>query len=551
MKKVAGRLKCLFFVFVSFVVMGSGTANAQIDSLSVTDKNGRQVLLYKQSHALVIWAGDYQHQHWNKLTNIQSEVSDVVAALRRQNFTVTTVANPTGHQLRQAIQEFIGNYGYIVESRLVIYFAGHGATRKKSKGYLVPVDAPDPALNQKSEQEFLKVALDMEQVESWAKQIEAKHVLFVFDSCFSGTIFKQRSASTPSLYIEAIMNKPVRQFLTAGDAEQTVPAKSVFSPLFIRALQGEADLTKDGYVTGSELGVYIKQNLSEYTTNQTPQFGTIRDPGLDQGDIIFRVTQAQPLAAISSLRISSASAPLENSKPISKPISNSEQGLIGLAKRERDQALHSEPTDVSELITKDSNSLDPRTASSLANLASLYEAQGRYADAEVIWRKVLLIRAKVFGESHPDYAETLQAIATLYLQTGRLDEAEAMQLKAVKALESAFGKEHPRTASSINSLAGIYLRLANYKKAAPLIERALRIRSASLGPNHPDLVPILHNLLLVYQKSGDLQNAERVRTQINSQKLPSINPTSHLEGSGVQKYRNSPSGLVLEQGDIR
>lgn len=85
------------------------------------------------------------------------------------------------------------------------------------------------------------------------------------------------------------MNKPVRQFLTAGDANEKVPAKSVFTPLFLRALEGEADYTKDGYVTGSELGLYLTQHLPNLTRgNQHPQFGTILDVNLNRGDIVFR-----------------------------------------------------------------------------------------------------------------------------------------------------------------------------------------------------------------------------------------------------------------------
>jgi uncharacterized caspase-like protein len=281
-------LSSLILMGVAFSVMSLGVAKAQVSSLKITDANGKEVIFYQESHALVIWAGDYQY--WNKLNNIENEANDVVDALKRQGFQVKLVANPKGQQLRDEIQSFINNHGYDQNNRLVIFFAGHGHTRKKTKGYLVPIDAPDPATNRQNEQDFLKVALDMDQVESWAKQVDAKHVLFVFDSCFSGTIFKQRSGKEKPLYIQSVMNKPVRQFLTAGDADQRVPAKSVFTPLFIRALEGEADvINRDGYVTGNELGNYLKQNLSEYTKDQTPQFGTIRDPDLDQGDIVFRV----------------------------------------------------------------------------------------------------------------------------------------------------------------------------------------------------------------------------------------------------------------------
>ncbi len=313
-------LSSLVLMGVVLSSIGLGVAKAQVGSFKITDSRGRQITLYKESHALVIWAGDYQH--WDKLNNIEDEAKEVVSALEQQGFEVTVVANPTGQTLKRAMETFIANYGYLSDNRLVIFFSGHGYTRKKTKGYLVPVDAPDPASNSQNQQDFLKVALDMEQLESWARQMEAKHVLFVFDSCFSGTIFKQRSGSEKLPYIQSVMNKPVRQFLTAGDADQRVPAKSVFTPLFIRALEGAADYTKDGYVTGSELGLYLKQNLSQYTKNQTPQFGTIRDPDLDQGDIVFRDLNASPLVATNSSRPTVNLSPVETNSNRSQPSPN-------------------------------------------------------------------------------------------------------------------------------------------------------------------------------------------------------------------------------------
>jgi tetratricopeptide (TPR) repeat protein len=317
-------LSSLVLMGVVLSSIGLGVAKAQVGSLKITDSSGREVTLYKESHALVIWAGDYQHwKTWGKLDNIEDEAKDVVAALELQGFEVTVVANPTGQKLKQAMETFIANYGYTRNNRLVIFFSGHGYTLEKTKGYFVPIDAPDPALNDQSQQDFLKVALDMEQVQSWARQMRAKHVLFVFDSCFSGTIFKQRSSSEKPLYIQSVMNKPVRQFLTAGDANQRVPAKSVFTPLFIRALEGKADvINRDGYVTGNELGNYLKQNLSDYTKTQTPQFGTIRDPDLDQGDIVFRALNASQFVATNSSRPTVNPSPVEINSNRSQPSPN-------------------------------------------------------------------------------------------------------------------------------------------------------------------------------------------------------------------------------------
>jgi hypothetical protein len=277
---------CLALTGITASLVGIKIAQAQRNSLIVKDANGKEVIVYQESHALVIWAGDYKN--WGKLNNLQYEAKEVVTALQKQGFQVREIPNPNRTKLSNGIKDFIDDYGYRQNNRLVIFFAGHGYTRQQTKGYLVPVDAPDPIVD---EQGFLKAALSMEQINSWATQMEAKHVLFVFDSCFSGTIFKQRSngEDAGNAYIRDVMNKPVRQFLTAGDANEKVPAKSVFTPLFLRALEGEADYTKDGYVTGSELGLYLTQHLPNYTRgNQHPQFGTILDINLNRGDIVFR-----------------------------------------------------------------------------------------------------------------------------------------------------------------------------------------------------------------------------------------------------------------------
>lgn len=271
---------------------------------------------YGGSHALVIWAGDYKDPFWKKLNNLQREAADVAAALNRQGFQVDVVANPGSQKLKQSIEDFVKRFGYHPDHRLVIYFAGHGWTRNNDLGYLVPVDAP-AASRPDSDLEFAKSALSMEQIMSWAKQMEAKHVLFIFDSCFSGAIFKVRSASPAPTYLQRKISLPVRQFLTAGDVNEVVPATSLFTPLLIRGLDGAADLNGDGYVTGSELGEYLPQQMASYSTTQNPQYGKIRDPRLDEGDIVFRVVRSSGGSA-SPLRPSSqpsASPPAQGTAP--------------------------------------------------------------------------------------------------------------------------------------------------------------------------------------------------------------------------------------------
>ena len=118
---------------------------------------------------------------------------------------------------------------------------------------------------------------------------KAKHVLSIFDSCFSGTIFSARAGAAPAA-ITRKTTKPVRQFITSGDAGQQVRDDGSFREYFLRAIRGDerADVNNDGYVTGEELGLFMNQKVSELTRDaQTPRSGKLHDVKYNQGDFVF------------------------------------------------------------------------------------------------------------------------------------------------------------------------------------------------------------------------------------------------------------------------
>ena len=261
-----------------------------IRPVAVTDREGRPVTLYEGSHALLIGVSDYT-AGWPDLESIPSELAEIEKALAKRGFEVERVMNPDGRMLRDAYQSFIARHGYESGNRLLFFFSGHGCSRRSNtKGYLVPTDAPDPGTDEKG---FLRKALPMSQILAWSRQMEATHALFLFDSCFSGTIFKTRALPKAPPHISHATAKPVRQFISAGGAGQEVPAKSVFVTCFLRGLEGAADLTKDGYIAGSELGIHLRERMHHYDTGQIPQYGKIRDPELDEGDFIFRLEHSE------------------------------------------------------------------------------------------------------------------------------------------------------------------------------------------------------------------------------------------------------------------
>ena len=278
-------------ILLMILFLSAATLQAQsraIRPVNIQIPNEGEVQLYQGSHALVIGVSDYQDNAWVDLDSVGADVKAVRETLEEQGFVVETLMNPTKNRLLNGITDFIDTHGYEQENRLLFYYAGHGHTQERNGrkfGYLVPIDAPNPFENEKV---FYRKSLKMEQIHSWAKQIESKHALFVFDSCFSGSVLQSRAVTVPE-DISYLTAKPVRQFISAGSANQAVPAVSVFRPLFIRGINGKADLDKDGYVTGDELGRYLQKQVPYYETGQTPQYGKIRDPYLDEGNFVFEV----------------------------------------------------------------------------------------------------------------------------------------------------------------------------------------------------------------------------------------------------------------------
>ncbi len=279
----------------------SWSAGRGIVPLSIKDKSGKQIGLYRESHALVIGVSEYTNG-WPRLPGVLEDIREVKAALEAQGFNVIVVQNPTQRQMEDAFKSFINKYGGGKDNRLLFYFAGHGHTLKPTyggeMGYIVPVDAPDPS---KDEAGFRERAMDMQMIEVYARRIQSRHAIFIFDSCFSGSLFAMSRAIPEA--IEMKTSRPVRQFITAGTAQQTVPDKSIFRSQFVRALKGEADMNKDGYVTASELGQYLEDTVTNYSKkSQTPQYGKIRDPNLDQGDFVFPLQMAKALPDVKAER---------------------------------------------------------------------------------------------------------------------------------------------------------------------------------------------------------------------------------------------------------
>lgn len=289
----------------SLLLASSGWASRGIKVVATTSNGSqKEVSLYSGYHALVVGCGNYL-RGWPKLPNPVKDAREVAQTLEEMGWQVDLLEDPDWSTLRTALNRLIIGPGRDQEQAILIWYSGHGHTLAEiggtKLGYIVPVDAPNP---DQDELGFMEHAISMRQIESVAKRIRSRHVMMLFDSCFSGAIF-QAVRSRPTPYIEEKVSKSVRQFITAGTEDEQVPDRSVFKVVFLQGIKdGYADRNGDGYVTGLELGDYLQEKVVNYTRKaQHPQFGKINDPKLDKGDFVFVIPKpmtkpTQPLTSL-------------------------------------------------------------------------------------------------------------------------------------------------------------------------------------------------------------------------------------------------------------
>ena len=275
-----------FFLIPVFVgIFLSFSPNYTAADITALSKGGQNLILYKDYYALVIGVSNYQK--WPKIPFATRDAKEVAERLELLGFKTKLVLDPTHREMFAALSEMVYVLGTDENRALMLYYAGHGETEtladKTKMGYIIPKDCPllkdDPI-------GFDSHSISMREIESISLRIRSKHVLMLFDSCFSGSLFSLVRAVPHDITEKSTL--PVRQYITAGSEDEEVPDRSIFKRSFLIALEGDADLTGDGYITGSELGMYLSDKVVNYSNRrQHPQYGKINNPDLDRGDFIF------------------------------------------------------------------------------------------------------------------------------------------------------------------------------------------------------------------------------------------------------------------------
>jgi formylglycine-generating enzyme required for sulfatase activity len=243
---------------------------------------------YGRRHALVMGINDYDDPAFPDLGYAVADARAIAKQLvDRFGFEadrVRLVLNEDARKesLERELQNWACDEDAIgEEDLLLVFFAGHGVTRRyaggtKAKGYLVPVDARTRS-DGKTDWGSLVAMSDLEEI---SELIPAKHTLFLLDCCFGGLVVSR--AAPP---VAAGLSNRARQVITAGGEDQTVldaggSGHSVFTQEVLDALGGDADLDNDQVITFGELFNHVGRTVEAMTSGrQTPLQATFPDHG--------------------------------------------------------------------------------------------------------------------------------------------------------------------------------------------------------------------------------------------------------------------------------
>jgi hypothetical protein len=243
---------------------------------------------YAQSHALVIGINRYENA--GPLGYAVNDANAVAAKLvstfgfPAENVTLLLDEDATVAAIRHAFGRFSDQDRVGLDDRIVIFFAGHGTTRRGVRGevgFLVPHDADlrDPG-----------TLLRWDDLTRNAELIPAKHMLFVMDACYGGLAVTRAMGAGSARFVHDMLKRYSRQVLTAGKADETVAdaggpieGHSVFTGHLLQGLDGAA-ATPEGVLTASGLMAYVYGRVSaDVGSLQTPHFGHVDG----DGDFIF------------------------------------------------------------------------------------------------------------------------------------------------------------------------------------------------------------------------------------------------------------------------
>lgn len=146
-------------------------------------------------------------------------------------------------------------------------------------------------------------------------------------------------------------------------------------------------------------------------------------------------------------------------------------------------------------------------------VALCYYNDGRFHEAETLFREVMECWTIMLGEDHPDTLKSVARLALTYHGLSRFEESKVLGLRAMEAQKRVLGEEDPETLSTMSHLAMTFSDLSQWKESEELELRTMEIRQRVLGSEHPDTLVGMSNLVYLYNCQGWWKQAEDLGKQ--------------------------------------
>ena len=254
----------------------AAVAPAVLESPKSEDEMIADYFRNKRNHALFIGVNEYMDPNIAQLDGPIRDAERLMNVLKDEyafdEENITFLKNPTRTKIIDTFDELQNKVS--ADDNLIIFYAGHGTWDEELKqGFWLPADA-----RESSKAAWLSNAM----IRDYIGGIKTQHTLLVADACFSGGIFKTRSAFNTKMASLELAKLRSRQAITSG-AMKTVPDKSVFIEYFIKRLEENENELLPAEMLFSSFKIAVMNN----SQGQVPQFGDIQGAGDEGGDFIF------------------------------------------------------------------------------------------------------------------------------------------------------------------------------------------------------------------------------------------------------------------------
>jgi tetratricopeptide (TPR) repeat protein len=101
----------------------------------------------------------------------------------------------------------------------------------------------------------------------------------------------------------------------------------------------------------------------------------------------------------------------------------------------------------------------------LSSLGQLYTLQSRYAEAESLLQRAMMLW-EAMDREHLCAVGTLSGLAQLYARQGKYTEAESLFRRALAILEQWQGREHPDTLATARDYANLLEKMQREEERA-------------------------------------------------------------------------------------